>query len=291
MYNDPLTILQMLNKIGDVLENLFDNVTVSATAKGSTTDQATVDVQGSGDHLNFDFTIPTGPAGPKGPQGEAGDTGPTGPAGEQGPKGDTGPAGPQGPQGEPGATGPTGPAGEQGPKGDTGPAGPAGTNGVGVPAGGTAGQVLTKTDDTDYNVEWKNATGGSGGFGTFTNVWLNERSSEVGIGAFTVELTVPINCNFILIYSMTGKLLEANTHDNFQIVSLLPPYRNSSNGYLSFAINGVIARTRNYKILKKSATETEKTISISFETGYNISANEITESLTSMQPQVIYTIT
>ena len=34
-----------------------------------------------------------------------------------------------------------------------GPAGP------GVPAGGTAGQVLTKVDGTDYNTEWKDPTG------------------------------------------------------------------------------------------------------------------------------------
>lgn len=30
-----------------------------------------------------------------------------------------------------------------------------GTNGVGVPTGGTAGQVLSKIDGTDYNTEWK----------------------------------------------------------------------------------------------------------------------------------------
>ena len=47
----------------------------------------------------------------------------TGPAGPQGPKGDTGEPGQRGPQGEPG------------------------TPGVGVPSGGTAGQVLSKTED------------------------------------------------------------------------------------------------------------------------------------------------
>ena len=53
--------------------------------------------------------------------------------------------GPQGLTGETGATGPQGPAGQQG---ETGPAG------VGVPAGGTAGQMLVKTDGTDYNTRW-----------------------------------------------------------------------------------------------------------------------------------------
>ena len=100
--------------------------------------------------------------------------------------GDTGPQGPQGPQGETGATGATGatgPAGATGatpvismtanqlaegslptvtksgtdenpiftlgiPKGDTGATGP------GLPAGGTAGQIITKVNSTDYNTQW-----------------------------------------------------------------------------------------------------------------------------------------
>lgn len=44
-----------------------------------------------------------------------------------------------------------GPAGPQGPQGATGPQGPAGQ---GVPTGGTAGQVLTKVDGTNYNTRW-----------------------------------------------------------------------------------------------------------------------------------------
>jgi hypothetical protein len=50
-----------------------------------------------------------------------------------------------------------------GPQGTTGPAGAPGadgadgadgTTGIGVPAGGTAGQVLTKTSATDYATTW-----------------------------------------------------------------------------------------------------------------------------------------
>lgn len=41
----------------------------------------------------------------------------------------------------------TGPPGPQGPKGDTGETGPQGPAGAGVPSGGTAGQVLSKTAD------------------------------------------------------------------------------------------------------------------------------------------------
>lgn len=54
--------------------------------------------------------------------------------------------------GTPGPEGPQGPQGPQGPKGDPGP---------GVAAGGTAGQVLSKVDATDYNTQWVDPPGGS----------------------------------------------------------------------------------------------------------------------------------
>jgi hypothetical protein len=50
----------------------------------------------------------------------------------------------------------TGPQGPQGPQGIAGPAGP------GVPTGGTAGQVLSKVDGTNYSTQWTTpSTGGS----------------------------------------------------------------------------------------------------------------------------------
>ena len=39
--------------------------------------------------------------------------------------------------------------------------GPPGNNGEGVPAGGTAGQSLTKIDGGDYNTQWSTVGGGS----------------------------------------------------------------------------------------------------------------------------------
>lgn len=87
-----------------------------------------------------------GPAGPQGPQGPAGQDGAAGAAGEQGPAGPAGPQGPEGPQG------PQGVQGEQG------------IQGVGVPTGGTAGQVLAKASGADYDTEWVNAGGGSGSY-------------------------------------------------------------------------------------------------------------------------------
>ena len=89
--------------------------------------------------------------GPQGIQGPKGDTGDTGPQGIQGPKGDTGDTGPQG---DPGDTGPQGIQGPKGDTGDTGPQGIQGNPGPGVASGGSANQVLTKIDGTNYNTQW-----------------------------------------------------------------------------------------------------------------------------------------
>lgn len=141
-------------------------------------------------------------SGATGPKGDTGPQGIQGPAGADGPQGIQGPAGNDGLPGLPGAdgtTGPQGPQGIQGPKGDTGlqgPAGADGTNGLdgapgvdglpgaagadgatgpqgdpgpGVAIGGTAGQVLTKVDATDYNTTWTDLTpGGVTSFNTRT---------------------------------------------------------------------------------------------------------------------------
>ncbi len=83
--------------------------------------------------------------------------------GRQGPRGPQGEPGPQGEQGIQGPAGPAGPQGKQGPPGETGTQGPKGDPGDGVPPGGTAGQVLTKTDG---GTEWADPSG-SGGVSSF----------------------------------------------------------------------------------------------------------------------------
>ena len=123
----------------------------------------------SGTYVKSELPLPDMPVGPQGPKGDTGDTGPQGPQGPKGEKGDTGPRGDaftysdftaeqlaalKGEKGDTGATGPQGPKGDkgdtgpQGPKGDTGETGPAG---AGVPDGGTAGQLLSKTES---GTEW-----------------------------------------------------------------------------------------------------------------------------------------
>lgn len=84
-----------------------------------------------------------------------------------GPKGNTGAQGIQGIQGiqgETGSTGAQGIQGIQGIQGETGAQGPQGATGAGVPTGGSAGQILSKIDATDYNTQWiTNSGGGDGG--------------------------------------------------------------------------------------------------------------------------------
>ena len=151
--------------------------------KGDTGDQGPQGIQGiQGIQGN------TGPKGDTGSTGPKGDTGLTGATGAKGDTGDTGPMGPKGDMGPAGADGyngtngisayqvavvngftgteaewlaslegPQGPAGADstvpGPQGQTGATGPAGP---GIATGGTAGQILTKVDGTDYNTYWTN---------------------------------------------------------------------------------------------------------------------------------------
>lgn len=105
---------------------------------------------------------PAGPVGPQGPEGPVGPQGPQGIQGERGPAGPAGPEGPIGPAGPQGNIGPQGPIGETGSIGPQGPQGEPGAAGVGVPVGGTVGQVLTKKTETDYDTEWADPQGGGG---------------------------------------------------------------------------------------------------------------------------------
>lgn len=108
---------------------------------------------------------------------QLGATGPQGATGATGPQGIQGPIGPVGPQGIQGTTGATGPVG---PQGATGATGANGTNGQGVPTGGTAGQVLSKIDGTNFNTQWITPAAGSSGWGLTGNAGTNASTNFIG---------------------------------------------------------------------------------------------------------------
>lgn len=136
-------------------------------------------------------------------EGATGATGATGPPGSAGATGATGPTGATGAAGATGATGPPGADSTvPGPTGATGAAGATGATGPGVAAGGTTGQVLTKTSGADYATAW--TTPGAGGVAvtdanqtiantTATDItWGTETSDPDGWTAGGVALlTVP----------------------------------------------------------------------------------------------------
>jgi hypothetical protein len=48
---------------------------------------------------------------------------------------------------------------------------PIGQPGVGVPSGGTTGQVLVKKSNVDFDTDWVNGSSGSGGNSYFPGGW------------------------------------------------------------------------------------------------------------------------
>ena len=101
-----------------------------------------------------------------------------------------------------GATGPTGAAGATGATGATGAAG------VGVPVGGTAGQVLSKIDATNYNTQWITA----GGSGTVTSI-----GGTGTVNGLTLTGTVTTSGNLTLGGTLSGIANTALTNSAITI--------------------------------------------------------------------------
>jgi hypothetical protein len=67
------------------------------------------------------------------------------------------------------------------PQGAKGNPGTNGRDGVGVPSGGTTGQVLKKKSGTNYDTEWGNATGGT--WGSITGTLSNQSDLQTALNA------------------------------------------------------------------------------------------------------------
>lgn len=84
--------------------------------------------------------------------------------------------------------------GPVGPTGGPGPAGPEGPAGVGVPSGGTTGQVLKKRSGTDYDTKWADESGGTelfwAEYGTTTNAEIEAAriSGKVCVCAYNSKI-------------------------------------------------------------------------------------------------------
>lgn len=119
-----------------------------------------------------------------------------------GAKGDTGLQGSPGLQGVPG------------PAGSIGLTGPAGTNGQGIPAAGTAGQVLTKVNGTDYNTQWVTPTAVAPTVTKMPNAFYGHATSSINpnfcspfqpgnttIPQAVTSFLIPVACTFTITFS------------------------------------------------------------------------------------------
>jgi len=100
--------------------------------------------------------------------------------------------------------------------GPMGPAGAAGAAGVGVPAGGTTGQVLAKIDGTNYNTQWSSAAG----------------YSEPTIGS----TPIPSGATVTTLAGLTLTSPAANTIQATASNSTISLYSNITNGNVNFLL-------------------------------------------------------
>jgi hypothetical protein len=96
-------------------------------------------------------------------------------------------------------------------KGTNGIDGADGIDGAGVPAGGTAGQILSKIDGADYNTEWVNNAGGGSAieYGTWTPSLIADNSAYATLSTasgFYTKNDRLISVDFNIILSSKGSM-------------------------------------------------------------------------------------
>lgn len=123
--------------------------------------------------------------------------------------------------GVPGPQGPAGSPGSQGPVGPQGPQGVPGSPGVGVPAGGLTGQILSKASNTSYDTAW--TTFSLAGYAT---------ESWVTAGFY------PLAGNpsgFITSSALTPYLLSATAASTYQTLSGMTAYLTTASAASTYA--------------------------------------------------------
>ena len=89
----------------------------------------------------------------------------------------------------------------------------------GIPSGGTTGQVLTKNSGTDYDVGWTTPSGGSGF--TRTLLWTNTSTSS-SFAAQTIPITNPSQFDVLEIQfvdSAPNAFIPMTNTNAFQVIS------------------------------------------------------------------------
>ena len=183
-------------------------VTVGTTTTGNAGTNASVTNSGTANDVVLNFTIP------QGLKGDKGDTGNPGTNGTNGTDGDSayqvavnnGFVGTEQQWLESlvGETGAQGAPGLPGTNGTDGVDGADGAPGVGVIPGGTAGQVLTKIDSTDYNTQWSTID-----LSTKQDVVSGVSSTEIGyLDGVTSSIQTQLNAKQATINPGTGLIFN-----------------------------------------------------------------------------------
>lgn len=91
-----------------------------------------------------------------------------------------------------------------------------GTNGIGVPTGGNAGQILSKKTNSDFDTEWIDVSGGSGG--SVLPIAIRQSYSSILSGATTISITnITVKKGDYILAGVTAR--SAVTFNGFELLS------------------------------------------------------------------------
>jgi len=253
-----------------------------------------------------------GEQGDRGLQGDKGNAGRDGKDGKDGRDGKDGSIGKNGKDGEDGVSvvnakvdfddslvftlsdGKTINVGEvKGEKGENGRDGNTGANGIGVPTGGTSGQILAKNSSLDYDTGWITNSGS----GTVTSV---AATAGTGISITGSPITTSGTLNItnsapdqtVVLTAGTG-ISTSGTYPNFTVTNSAPDQTVALTGAGTTSITGTYP---NFTITSNdSATGTVTSVAATAGTGISITGSPITTSgtlnITNTAPDQIVALT